>query len=100
VPLEPIPAKFEAFGWSCHTTDGHDFGELEAALAPLRTAPYVPGRPSAVVARTVRGKGLPSIEAKADRWFANFTAEEIEGLLAERHGGPSRGITSDGLVVR
>ncbi len=100
VPLEPIPAKFEAFGWSCRTAGGHDFGELEAALAPLRAAPYVPGRPSAVIARTVRGKGLPSIEARADRWFANFTAEEIEGLLVELHGGPSRGITSEGLVVR
>lgn len=100
VPLEPIPAKFAAFGWSCRTADGHDFAALEAALAPLRAAPYEPGRPSVVVARTVRGKGLPSIEARADRWFANFTAEEIEGLLAELHGGPSRGLTSEGLVVR
>ena len=58
------------------------------------------GRPSAVVARTVRGKGCPSIEARADRWLANFTAEEIDGLLAELHGGPSRGLTSEVLVVR
>jgi transketolase len=100
VPLEPIPAKFEAFGWSCRTADGHSFAELEAALAPLRDAPYAPGKPSVLVARTVRGKGLPSIEARADRWFANFTAEEIEGLLAELHGGPSRGLTSEGMVVR
>jgi transketolase len=100
VPLEPIPAKFEAFGWSCRETDGHDFAELEEALAPLREAPYAPGRPSVVVARTVRGKGVPSIEARADRWFANFTTEEVEGLLAELHGGPARGLTSEGLVVR
>jgi transketolase len=100
VPLEPIPAKFEAFGWSCRTADGHDFDALEAVLAPLREAPLAPGRPSVVVARTVRGKGLPSLEARADRWFANFTADEIEGLLAELHGGPSRGLTSEGLVVR
>ncbi len=100
IPLEPIPAKFVAFGWSCRTADGHSFAELEAALAPLRDAPYEPGKPSVLVARTVRGKGLPSIEARADRWFANFTADEIEGLLAELHGGPSRGLTSEGLVVR
>lgn len=100
IPLEPIPAKFEAFGWSCRTADGHSFAELETALAPLRDAPYAPGKPSVLVARTVRGKGLPSIEARADRWFANFTAEEIEGLLAELHGGPSRGLTSEGMVVR
>lgn len=100
IPLEPIPAKFEAFGWSCRTADGHSFAELEAALAPLRDAPYAPGKPSVLVARTVRGKGLPSIEARADRWFANFTAEEIDGLLAELHGGPSRDLTSEGMVVR
>ena len=100
VPLEPIPAKFEAFGWSCRTADGHSFADLDAALGPLRAAPYVAGRPSVVVARTVRGKGLPSIEARADRWFANFTAAEIEGLLAELHGGESRALTSEGLVVR
>jgi transketolase len=100
VPLEPIPAKFEAFGWSCQSVDGHSFADLERVLAPLRDAPHVAGRPSAVVARTVRGKGVPTIEARADRWFANFTAEEIEGLLAELHGGPARGLTSEGLVVR
>ena len=100
VPLEPIPAKFEAFGWSCRTADGHSFADLDAALAPLREAPYVAGRPSVVVARTVRGKGLPSIEARADRWFANFTGEEIEGLLAELHGGEGTKLISEGLVVR
>jgi transketolase len=118
VPLEPIPAKFEAFGWNCQTVDGHSFADLERVLGPLRHPPNAPngpnaptvltapnaskraGRPSAVVARTVRGKGVPTIEAKADRWFANFTAEEIEGLLAELHGGAARGLTSEGLVVR
>ena len=100
VPLEPIPAKFEAFGWSCRTCDGHSFESLEETLTPLREAPFAAGKPSAVVARTVRGKGAPSIEARADRWFANFTADEIEGLLAELHGGPARGLTSEGLVVR
>ena len=100
VPLEPIPAKFEAFGWSCQTVDGHSFADLERVLAPLRDAPHAAGRPSAVVARTVRGKGVPTIEARADRWFANFTAEEVEGLLVELHGGAARALTSEGLVVR
>jgi transketolase len=97
VPLEPIPAKFEAFGWRCRSADGHAFESLEEAFATL---PFEAGRPSALIAKTVRGKGCPSIEARADRWFANFTAEEVEGLLAELHGGPSRGLTSEGMVVR
>jgi transketolase len=97
IPLEPIPAKFEAFGWSCRTVDGHSFPALEEVFQGL---PYAAGRPSAVVARTVRGKGCPSIEARADRWFANFTADEVAGLLQELHGGPGRGLTSEGLIVR
>jgi transketolase len=97
VPLEPIGAKFEAFGWSCRGVDGHRFDALEEAFSVL---PLAAGRPSAIVARTVRGKGLPSIEARADRWFANFTAEEIAGLLGELHGGAATGLTSGGLVVR
>ena len=74
-----------------------------ASLAPdyIRSIfPYQPGKPTAVVARTVRGKGIPSIEARADRWFANFSAEEIELLLAELHGGRKTDLTSEGLVVR
>ena len=97
IPLEPIPAKFEAFGWSCRTIDGHSFPALEGAFAEL---PYQAGKPTAVVARTVRGKGIPSIEARADRWFANFSAEEIELLMAELHGGTKTDLTSEGLVVR
>jgi transketolase len=97
IPLEPIPAKFEAFGWSCRTVDGHSFPALDEVFSHL---PFTPGRPSAVVARTVRGKGCPSIEARADRWFADFTAGEVEGLLEELYGGPGRDLTSEGLVVR
>jgi transketolase len=97
VPLEPIGAKFEAFGWSCRGADGHRFDSLEEAFSTL---PLAAGKPSVIVARTVRGKGVPSIEARADRWFANFTAAEIEGLLGELHGGAATGLTSEGLVVR
>lgn len=100
IPLEPLPAKLESFGWSCATVDGHDHAALDAVLGPLRGAPAVPGRPAAVVARTVRGKGLPSIEERTDRWFANFTAAEVEGLVRELHGGTADRLTSPGLVVR
>jgi len=100
IPLEPLPAKLESFGWSCATVDGHDHAALDAVLGPLRGAPAVPGRPAAVVARTVRGKGLPSIGERTNRWFANFTAAEVEGLVRELHGGTADRLTSPGLVVR
>ena len=96
-PLDPLADKFAAFGWWTATADGHDFAVLEAAMAAAM-APR--DRPAVVVAETVRGRGLPSIEARADRWFCNFTAEEIAQLLRELHGEGSSDLRSQTLVVR
>jgi transketolase len=97
LPLEPLDAKFRAFNWLTRTTDGHDFAALDDAFARL---PIEPGRPTAIVARTVRGKGLPSIERRADRWFVNFSGDEIEMLLRELHGEEQARLTSETLMVR
>jgi transketolase len=97
IPLEPIDAKFRAFGWMADTTDGHSFPAMAAAFSRL---PIERGKPTAVVARTVRGKGLPSIERRADRWFVNFTPAEIEMLLEELHGHASAELSSETLMVR
>ena len=97
VPLEPLPAKFEAFGWACRSVDGHSFPELDDAFALL---PVAAGRPTAVIARTLRGKGVPSLEDRADRWFASFTPAEVEALVAELHGGGPAALASEGRVVR
>jgi transketolase len=97
VPLEPIDAKFRAFGWMVDTVDGHSFSAMEAAFSRL---PIESNKPTAIVARTVRGKGLPSIEQRADRWFVNFTHAEIEMLLQELHGHAAAELTSETLMVR
>jgi transketolase len=62
---------------------------------PLRA-----GRPSVVIARTVRGKGLPSIERRTDRWFARFTDAEVDALLEELRGNAPAQLVSETLVVR
>jgi transketolase len=97
VPLEPLDRKLEAFGWGCRTVDGHDFAAMEDGFSAL---PIRPGRPSAIIARTVRGKGLPSIERRADRWFANFSSEEVSSLLQELLGGSATQLVSETLTVR
>lgn len=97
IPLEPLAAKFEAFGCHSTTVDGHDFAQLEAAFGALESGS---GRPTVIIAKTTRGKGLPSLEARADRWFCNFTADEIEQLLEELAGGAEAAVTSEALVVR
>ena len=97
LPLEPIEKKFEAFGLRTWRTDGHDFAAMRRTF---REALAAPAGPVAVVADTVRGKGLPSIERRADRWFANFTHEEVALLLQELHGAAPAALTSGTLTVR
>lgn len=57
--LEPVGARWSGFGWSVREVDGHDLGAL---LDALTTAPWEAGRPSVVVARTVKGRGVPFAE--------------------------------------
>lgn len=109
VPLEPLADKFSAFGCVVERVDGHDFAQLEQAFQPVLQPQPTPGHPSihgsggkvrVIIADTVRGNGLPSIEARADRWFCSFTAKEVEQLLEELHGSKEAAIESETLVVR
>ncbi len=97
IPLEPLAPKFEAFGWNTQRTNGHSFQALEETLDRV---PFGNGRPSIVIADTIRGRGLPSIQERADRWFCNFTHEEVEQLLEELHGAGLAEIESEALHVR
>jgi transketolase len=97
LPLEPIEAKFAAFGWATDRIDGHDFEAMERAFARL---PIERGKPSVVVADTVRGKGLPSIEHRADRWFVAMSSHEVAALLEELHGGAVALLESEPRMVR
>ena len=97
IPLEPLAPKFEAFGWAARRVDGHSFAALDEALADV---PFAAGRPSVLIADTVRGRGLPSIQERADRWFCNFTHEEVAALLQELHGMRQAEIESEALIVR
>ena len=97
IPLEPLTHKWAAFGWNVDTTDGHDFNALETTFRAMRADA---GRPTAIIARTVRGKGLPSIEGRADRWFCNVSAAEVEALLAELAGAGRAELTAAPLMVR
>ncbi len=97
IPLEPLAQKFEAFGCAVKRIDGHDFSQMDQAFS---TFPFADGSPSLVIADTIRGKGLPSIEARADRWFVNFTPDEVGMLLEELHGRQASALTSETLMVR
>lgn len=97
IPLEPLAPKFEAFGWRAKRVNGHSFTALDGALAEV---PFADGRPSVLIADTIRGRGLPSIQERADRWFCNFTHAEVDALLEELHGVRRAEIESEALIVR
>ena len=58
----PIADKLVSFGFHVEAIDGHDFGQIEAAF---RTARETKGRPTAIVMKTVKGKGVSYMEGKA-----------------------------------
>lgn len=97
IPLEPLEDKFVAFGGQVMRVDGHDFSELHDAFSQI---PLRAGKPNVIIADTVRGRGLPSIENRADRWFCNFTSAEIAALLEELHGLSGAELESEVLMVR
>ncbi len=97
IPLEPLDKKFEAFNCKVENVDGHNFESLDKAFLKF---PFEKEKVSVVIAETIRGKGLPSIEKRADRWFVNFKDEEIEQLLKELLGEAKAHLTSETIVAR
>lgn len=68
---EPLEDKFSAFGWAVRSVDGHDFAELTGALS----RPLEPGKPSAIIARTVKGKGVSFME-DVGKWHHGVPNDE------------------------
>jgi transketolase len=97
IPIEPIEEKFNAFGWNSYRVNGHDFNELDKTLNGIKKNN---GKPSLIIAETIRGYGLQSIMGRADRWFCNFTEEEVDSLLEELRSGVKTELKSDTLIVR
>lgn len=76
----PVPDKWRAFGWNVIEIDGHDFGQILDALAPERR---VQGKPTMIVAHTVKGKGVSYMEGVCDWHGKAPNAEQVEQALAE-----------------
>jgi len=99
---DPIPEKWRAFGWSVREVDGHN---LEQLLATLNEIPFEKGKPSAIIAHTVKGKGISFLENKVISHYkclneaetaqaleeleqAARASDEIKPNLNEQSGGP------------
>lgn len=78
---KPIDKKFEAFGWNVICIDGNDFDAIEAAVNKAKA--YANGKPTAIVATTVKGKGVSFME-NAVGWHGSApNDEQYETAIAE-----------------
>jgi transketolase len=78
--LEPFAEKWRAFNWEVREVDGHDVAALSQAL---HAVPFVAGRPSLLLARTVKGKGLSFAENTHAWHYGKLSPEQRAQALAE-----------------
>lgn len=78
--VEPLDKKWEAFGWNVIKIDGHNFEEI---LSALEKAKECKDKPTMILAKTVKGKGVSFMENVCGFHGVALTAEELEKALAE-----------------
>ncbi|MBQ1978214.1 MAG: transketolase [Ruminococcus sp.] len=78
--IEPLDKKFESFGFNVIKINGHCFDEIEAAFEAAKT---VKGMPTAILAKTVKGKGVSFMENEVDWHGKGPNKEEYEKATAE-----------------
>lgn len=77
--LEPLEEKFKSFGWKSVRIDGHDFGAIDAALEMSGKSE----RPFAIIADTIKGKGIKRMEDDNNWHYRIPTEEEVKSAFAE-----------------
>jgi len=79
-PLDPLSNKWRAFGWNVMEIDGHNMGEI---LGSLDEAEKVRGKPTMIIAHTVKGKGVSFMEDQVKYHGTALSKEELELALEE-----------------
>ncbi|HAX17144.1 MAG TPA: transketolase [Actinobacteria bacterium] len=73
-----LEEKYKAFGWAVKTINGHDFNQIYNTLSGV---PFVKGKPSAIIADTIKCKGLSFAEKKYEFHHWHFKANEIDDAI-------------------
>lgn len=81
--IEPLAKKYDSFGWSVKEVDGHDYLALEQAL---NSTPWDKGKPSIVIAHTIKGKGVSFMENSVDWHYNSINAEQHQQAINEVMG--------------
>ncbi len=80
MPIEPVRDKWVAFGWHVIRVDGHDFQQIIDALNEARN---IKGKPTFIIADTIKGKGVSFMEGKVDWHGVAPTAAQAEQAVRE-----------------
>ncbi|HEY4285395.1 MAG TPA: transketolase [Chthoniobacterales bacterium] len=83
IDLDPLPDKWAAFGWGVREIDGHNLDALNDAFSSI---PFVKGKPSCIIANTVKGKGVSFMEDKLVWHYTAPKGDELTKALAEIDG--------------
>jgi transketolase len=75
--LEPLAEKWKSFGWGVRVVDGHNIPEL---LRVFREVPFIKNKPSAIIASTIKGRGLKMAENKVEWHYKVLTRQQYEDL--------------------
>jgi transketolase len=77
-----LSARLSAFGWDCIEVDGHDVIAVQAALLEMKASST--GKPKALIARTLKGQGVPGLENAALSHIMNPKPELVDSLLEQK----------------
>jgi transketolase len=85
-PLDPLEEKVRAFGWGVRAIDGHSLAEVGDAFEWARG---VRGKPQAILAHTIKGKGVSLLESEPGKWHGKPIPPEEEAKALEEIGAPA-----------
>ncbi|HYO18998.1 MAG TPA: transketolase [Dermatophilaceae bacterium] len=85
--MAPIARKFRAFGWAVDEIDGNDMSQIVEVLAHL---PLAAGKPTAIVAHTVKARGISSLEGTAESHYWKPTQDELTAAVRETEARVAR----------
>ena len=81
--LEPLAVKFQAFRWSVREIDGHNLQQIEETLSSI---PFETGKPSCIIAHTVKGKGVSFMENQLAWHYKSPNREQLAQAIREIEG--------------
>ena len=79
IDLSPIEGKLKNFGWNTYKADGHDFADLKKAFDNVKKSKN--NKPNFIIAKTIKGKGIPEFEGKFESHYHSITQEMKDSLL-------------------